>query len=184
MKKQKKFTLQTKTDIKVFILFLLNNIGYPIDHNAVIGMVSENTDEIIFDYDECLRELSDDGHLLFDEYDGEKYYMISDTGRMISSQLYDSLDKEFRERSLKYSAKYTSLSKNGSVIKATVTEAEGNRYKVTMQASDSIGEILSATITVNSRAEAEKIKQNYEAKPDGVYRGILFSATGMLEFLS
>ena len=68
------------------------------------------------------------------------------------------------------------------MIKATVTEAEGNRYKVTMQATDSIGEILSATITVNSRAEAEKIKQNYESKPDGVYRGILFSATGMLEF--
>lgn len=176
--------MQTKTDIKVFILFLLNNIGYPIDHNAVIGMVSENTDEIIFDYDECLRELSDDGHLLFDEYGGEKYYMISDTGRMISSQLYDSLDKEFRERSLRCAAKYTSLSKNGSEIKATVTEVEGNRFKVTMQASDSIGEILCASITVNSRIEAEKIKQNYESKPDGVYKGILFSATGLLDFLS
>ena len=184
MKKQKKFRLRTMTDIKVFILFLLNNIGYPIDHTSVIGMVSENTEELLIDYDECLRELSEDGHLYRDDYNGEEYYMISDSGRMIAAQLYDSLDREFRENSLRYAAKYTSLSKNGSVIKATVTEAEGNRYKVTMQASDSIGEILSATITVNSRAEAEKIKQNYEAKPDGVYRGILFSATGMLEFLS
>ena len=184
MGKKKKFTLRTMTDIKVFILFLLNNIGYPIDHTAVIGMVSENTEEIIIDYDECLRELSDDGHLLYDEYNGEKYYMISDTGRMIASELYDSLDKEFRERSLRYAAKYTSLSKNGSTISATVTEAEGKRYKVTMRASDSIGEVLCATITVNSREEAETIKRNYEAKPEGVYRGILFSATGRLEFLS
>ncbi len=184
MKKQKKFNLRTMTDIKVFILFLLNNIGYPIDYTAIIGMISENTEEILIDYDECLRELVDDAHLLCDDYNGEKYYMISDTGRMIASQLYDSLDKEFLDRSLKYAAKYTSLSKNGSTIRATVTEAAGNRYKVTMQAEDSVGELFSASITVNSREEAERIKNNYESKPDGVYRGFLFSATGRLEFLS
>ena len=172
------------TDIKVFILFLLNNIGYPIDYTAVIGMVSENTEQLIIDYDECLRELVDDGHLLYDEYNGERYYMISDSGRMIAGQLYDSLNKEFRERSLKYAAKYTSLSRSGSTIKATVSEAEGGRYKVTMQASDSIGEVLYTQITVNSREEAEKIKNNFESKPDAVYRGIMFSATGTLEFLS
>ena len=55
------------TDIKVFILFLLDNIGYPIDYTAVIGMVSENSEQLMVDYDECLGELCDDGHLLFDE---------------------------------------------------------------------------------------------------------------------
>lgn len=184
MKKQKKFSLKTMTDIKVFILFLLNNIGYPIDHNSVIGMVSENTEQLIMDYDVCLRELSDDGHLLFDEYNGEKYYMISDTGRMIASQLYDSLDKEFRERSIRYAAKYTSLSKTGAIISAQIEETEEKRYKVTMRASDTFGEVLCASITVNSYSEAEKIKNNFESKPDAVYRGILFSATGRLEFLS
>ena len=74
MKKQKKFRLRTMTDIKVFILFLLNNIGYPIDHTSVIGMVSENTEELLIDYDECLRELSEDGHLYSDDYGRELYY--------------------------------------------------------------------------------------------------------------
>ncbi len=172
------------TDIKVFILFLLDNIGYPIDHNAVIGMVSENTEEIIFDYDECLRDLVDRGHLLFDEFEGERYYMISDSGRMIASELYDTLDKDFRDKSLKYSAKYTSLSKNGSTIKATVTECEGGRYKVTVEAKDSTGELLCASVTVKSREVAETMKKNYEGKPDSVYRGIMFALTGRLEFLS
>ena len=184
MKKQKKFRLRTMTDIKVFILFLLNNIGYPIDHTSVIGMVSENTEELLIDYDECLRELSEDGHLYTDDYNGEQYYMISDTGRMIAAQLYDSIDREFRERSLRYAAKYTSLSKTGSTIDATVTDAEGGRFKVILTASDSVGKLLSCEIVVNSRQEAEKIKNNYTAKPDAVYRGILFSATGRLEFLS
>ena len=172
------------TDIKVFLLFLLNNIGYPIDHTSVIGMVSENTEEILIDYDECLRELADDGHLLFDEYAGEKYYMISDTGRMIASELCDNIDREFRERSLKYAAKYASLSKNGSSIESSVTVLEDKRCKVTLAAYDSRGEIMSTSIVVNSREEAERIRKNFEAKPDGVYRGVLFSMTGRLEFLS
>ena len=182
--RKKKFTLRTMTDIKVFLLFLLNNIGYPIDHTSVIGMVSENTDEILIDYDECLRELSDDGHLLFDEYNGEKYYMISDTGRMIASELYDNLDKEFRERSLKYAAKYTSLSKSGASVDTSVTEIDGKRYMVTLSSSDSRGVLMSTSIAVGSREEAERIRKNFEARPDGVYRGILFSVTGRLEFLS
>ena len=168
----------------MFILFLLNNVGYPVDYTAVIGMVSENSEQLIMDYDECLSELVDDGHLLYDEYNGEKFYMISDSGRMIASQLYDTLDGEFRERSLRYAAKYTSVSKSGTAIKATVSEAPGNRYKVTLEISDGVGELLSSSITVTSRHEAERIKNNFESKPDAVYRGILFSATGRLEFLS
>ena len=183
MRKKKKFALRTVTDIKVFLLFLIDNIGYPIEHSDLIDIVSENTDEILLDYDECLRELSDDGHLLFDEYNGEKYYMISDSGRMIASQLYDSLDKEFRERSLRYAAKYTSLSKSGASISASIEEVN-NLYKVTMRVNDSTGEVMCVCVSVKSRSEAEKIKSNFESKPDGVYRGVLFSVTGKLEFLS
>ena len=172
------------TDIKIFLLFILDSIGYPIDHTSLIGIVSENTDEILLDYDECLGELTDAGHLLFDEIEGEKYYMISDTGRLIARELYDSLDEAFREQSLRYAAKYTSLSKTGARIKATVTECENHRYKVTMSASDGNEEYMNVSVTVSSRAEAERIKQNYETKPDGVYRGVLFSVTGRLEFFS
>ena len=85
------------TDIKVFLLFLLDNIRYPVDHTSLIGLVSENTEKIIFDYDECLRELVDSGHIYFDEYEGERYYMISESGTYVATELYDTLDKEFRE---------------------------------------------------------------------------------------
>ncbi len=184
MKKTKKFTLRTMTDIKVFLLFLLDRIGYPIDHTSLIEMVSENTDEIIFDYDECLRELSDAEHIISDEVDGERYYMISDSGKSVASELYDTLDEEFRERSLRYAAKYASLSRTGVRIKATVTETEHKHYKVTMSATNEYEEYLNVSLVVKSRMEAEKIKMNFETKPDGLYRGVLFSATGRLEFIS
>ena len=55
---------------------------------------------------------------------------------------------------------------------------------MTLEAHDRFGELMQTSLTVNSLAEAEQIKKNYEAKPDGVYRGILFSATGKIEYLS
>lgn len=184
MKKYKEFGLNTITDLKVFLLFLLDNIRYPIDGTTMLSIIEENTDDISLDYEQCLRELADSEHLLFDEVDGEKYYMISDKGRMVAAELYDTLDKGFRERSLRSAIKHISLSKSGASIKAYIEVTETKRYRVTLEAYDKYGEIMKTSLTVSSRAEAEQIKKNFETKPDGVYRGVLFSATGRIEYLS
>ncbi len=183
MKKSKKFLLRAETDIKVFLLYLLDHINCPIDYTTLSEIIAENTEEIIIDYNECLDGLVDRGHLLFDEFDGEKYYMISETGRTVASMLYDRLDVEFLERVQKYVAKYMSLYKSGAKVKTGITEC-GKRFTVSIEITDGSGHLMSTSLTVASRSEAEKIKKNFDEKPSGVYRGILFSATGRLEFLS
>ena len=184
MRKHKEFGLNTITDLKVFLLFLLDNIRYPIDGTTMLGIIEENVDDISLDYEECLRELADSEHLLFDEIEGEKYYMISDKGRLVASELYDTLDKEFRERSLRTAIKHISLSKSGASVKAYIEQTETKRYKVILEAKDWQGELMSAALTVSSLAEAQMIKKNFENKPDAVYRGVFFAATGRLEYLS
>ena len=184
MRRPKDFVLKTTTDIKVFLLFLLDNIAREIDYTTMMKIVEENTDDISFEYPECLNQLVASGHLLCEEIANEKYYLISDKGRMVASQLYDTLDKNFRERSLRCAIRHISLSKSGAGIKAFITETESKKFKVTLEAFDRFGEVMSVSVTVNSRTEAETIKRNYEAKPDGVYRGVLFSVTGKLEFIS
>ena len=184
MKKRKEFGLNTVTDLKIFLLFLLDNIRYPIDRTTVMSIILENTEEISLDYEQCLVELVDSGHLLFDEIEDEQYYMISDKGRAVAAELYDNLDKEFREKSLRSAIKHISLSKSGASIKAYVEETESHRYRVTLEAYDRYGDLMKTSLTVNSKAEAEQIRKNYEAKPDGVYRGVLFSATGRIEYFS
>ncbi len=182
--KKKQFVLKTTIDIKIFLLFLLEQIRYPIDHTTLINIVSENTDEIQMGYDECLADLVDAGHLLFDELDGEKYYMISDSGRMVAAELIDSLDGEFREKSIKSAIKHMSLSRSSVKLNSSVEETENGRYKVRMILTDPTGELADVSITVSSRNEADKIKANFETRPESVYRGILFSASGRIEYIS
>ncbi len=184
MKKNKQFGLHTTTDLKVFLLFLLDNIRYPIERSTVMSIIQENTDEISLDYDQCLGELCDSGHLLYDEIENTRYYMISDKGRAVAAELYDNLDSGFREKSLRSAIKHVSLSKSGASIKAYIEKCDNLRYRVTLEANDSYGELMKTSLCVNSLAEAEQIKKNFESKPDGVYRGVLFSATGRIEYMS
>ena len=145
------------TDIKIFLLFLLDRIGNPIDHTSLINIVSENTREITLDYDQCLDELVKAGHLYYDTDGTEKYYMISDSGHEISAELYDTLDEGFREQSARSAIKFISLSARNASVSSYITEAGGKRFNVTLKASDRYGEILNTTLTVASRAEAEAI---------------------------
>jgi len=184
LKKQKDFRLNSVTDLKVFLLFLLDNIRYPIDGATILDIVQENTGDISLDYHQSLSELVMSEHLHFDEIDGVQYYMISDKGRRVAAELYDNLDEGFREKSLRSAIRHISLSKSGATVRAFIEETEDKRFRVTMQAADRSGEIMSASLTVPSRSEAEEIRRNFEAKPDGVYRGLLFSVTGRIEFLS
>ena len=182
--KKKKFSLRTVTDIKVFLLFLLEHIRYPVDRTTLINIVSENTDEIIIDYDGCLTELADSGHVWEDEdTDGEKYFGITDSGTMVAAELFDSLDPAFREKSLKSAIKHMSLSKRGAKATATIDEVEGSRFRVTLTLSDQTGVLMSSTFAVFARSEAEKIRDNFLQRPEDVYRGMLLSSTGRLEYL-
>ncbi|MBQ3016370.1 MAG: DUF4364 family protein [Clostridia bacterium] len=184
MKKKTGFKLQSLTDIKIFLLFLLDNIRYPIDYTTLSKIISDNVEEVTFDYEACLRELADSEHLFFDEIDGERFYMISDSGRLIASELYDRLDPAFRESSIKSAAKYISLSKSNATLSSKIIELSDKRFEVTIGAKDRQGKLFSVSIVVNSRAQAEKMISTFEANPDQVHKGILFCLTGKIEYIS
>lgn len=183
MKNTNPRVFKTESEIKVFILYILDNIVYPLEFEIIMSIIEENTDDISFDYAECLVALVDSGHLEHYEQEGVDYYSISDKGRLVAAELYDTLDKDFLERSLKAAIRYISLTDSGKRINSYITETDARRYRVTMEAYDRFGEVMSVSVTVNSRAEAEHIKEAYDAKPEGVYRGVLFSVTGKIEYM-
>lgn len=181
--KKKKFTLRTETDIKVFLLFLLEYIREPVDKATLIDIVSANTDEILINYDACLESLVDSEHIFPDEIAGERYYIITDSGRMVARELFDTLDPEFREKSLKVAIKHLSLTKRGMIPKTKIEETEGTRYKVTMTLTDAVGEIFTLSLNVPSYNQAEEMRKYFETNPEGVYRGVFFSACGKFDYL-
>ena len=184
MAKKNPYKLLSKTDIKVFILFLLDTIRYPIDRTTLLKIMYENIESISIDFEECLFELVGDKHIYLDVQDEERYYMISESGRFVSAELYDMLDKTFRERVTQSVMRHMTLENSDTTVFSEIRERADRRFEVYLSASDNQGERFSLTMVTATRAEAERIRENYETRPDSVYRGILFSATGRLGYLN
>lgn len=179
--KKKKFTLKTQTDIKVFILFLLEYIRYPIDRTTLIEIISENTEEIIIDYEDSLTELSESGHILLEELDGEKYCMITPSGRQVAHELVDTLDEGFRNKSIKSAMKFMSLSERGARHSADIIKMEDGTYTVHLRLADPTCELFNVKMNVSSLAEATGIRDNFRSRPEVVYKGFIVAANGKFD---
>ena len=53
--------LRDKNDIKIFILYLLRHIGYPLDFVSINDIVVQDGYVGYFDFAECFAEMLDDG---------------------------------------------------------------------------------------------------------------------------
>ena len=84
---------------------------------------------------------------------------------------------------MRVAAKHISFTESGTSTKTRIEEAENKRFRVTVEAHSRLGEIMSVSMLVPSRAEAEDIAARYENRPDAVYRGVMFALTGRLELL-
>ncbi|MBR5538893.1 MAG: DUF4364 family protein, partial [Clostridia bacterium] len=99
--------LSNKNDIKIFILYLLQNIQYSLDFPTINDIVVQNEYVNYFDFAECFAEILDMGHIIEeieeDETTGEQktLYRISPLGSAVVSQLQSGLLRSIRERSLK-----------------------------------------------------------------------------------
>ena len=182
--KNKEYGFTSISDLKIFLLYVLDHLRYPVEEETVLYIAAENTNVISIDYNQCLAELADTEHVYTDEFEGTRYYMISDKGRATVANLYDALDKSFLDRCTSSIARYLSLKKKELTVKSYIEDAEAKRFRVVLEAFDRYGDIMRTSITVNSMAEAVEIKNNYDARPDGVYKGILFSVTGKMDFLA
>ena len=125
--KNSKFTLKTETDIKVFLLFILEYMRQPVERTTLIDIVYDNIDEMTINYDECLESLVDSGHIYPERVFDEVYYIITDSGKLVANELFDSLPADFRERSLKIAIKHLSLIKRGATAHTKIEETEGTR---------------------------------------------------------
>ena len=56
--------LRDKNDIKIFILYLLRHIGYPLDFVSINDIVVQDGYVGYFDFAECFAELLETGNIV------------------------------------------------------------------------------------------------------------------------
>ena len=183
MKKEQNYVIYDKTDVKIFVLFLLDNINYPIDYITINNIVTDNGYVAPFDFAECFSELCEHGHVVSDDVDGVSYYVISNTGKSVVAELSDTILDSIKKAGALSAAKYLSFRKSGAKVKAEISERADGKFALDCSVYDENGALFSITICVSVRAQAEAMKEKFVREPEKIYRSAMSALTGEFDYL-
>lgn len=176
--------LSDKNDIKIFVLYLLDNIHYPLDYDTINDIVVQDEFVGYFDFAECFAELLDAGHIKEEIKNGIAMYCITDMGSQVAAQLQSSILAPIREKSLKSALRILSFQKSKAEIKCSVDLREDGKYDFRCSiVENKTVPTMELHLVVDSAERAEKMKLNFLDKPEVVYKGILAMVACEVDYL-
>lgn len=175
--------LKDKNDIKIFILYLLRNIGYPLDFVNINDIVVQDGFVNYFDFAECFAELLETGNVEEIKRDGDDLYTITEQGRHVADTLQSRLMSILREKSLKSALRLLSFKQRGADVKCEVEPLADGRFRMHCIVIDKHEETLHVTLILEDHLQVEKMRYNFMNKPETVYRGIMALLSGEVNYL-
>lgn len=189
-------TFHSPQQVKVFILYLLEKIGYPLDYNDLATIVIRDGYVDYFDFVTYFHELLEAGHIKRipkdESEDSEQEevpadrdsYEVTDTGRMIAKGLSDDLLlAAVREKSYISAMRHLSLEKRGAVVDHSIEQVGDGSYIFHCSIKDCDGLAFDLDLRADSYMQVSRMRMNFEDKPDVVYRGIVALVTGNVNYL-
>ncbi|MBE6631209.1 MAG: DUF4364 family protein [Ruminococcaceae bacterium] len=175
--------LKDKNDIKIFILYLMRHINYPLDFANINDIVVQDGVVGGFDFAECFAELLDTGNVAEIKMNGNDLYLITDRGIQVADNLESRLLGMLKEKSLKSALRLLDFKKRGSEIKCSYEEQEDGRYRFDCYIKEKGKTLFDVSVYLDTKAQAEKMKYNFNDRPEIVYRGILALLSGEVNYL-
>lgn len=174
-------TLNDKKEIKIFILYLMDRIGYALTLNDVSSILYQENLVSYFDCGDCFTELVDAKHIVpsgekSDE--GDIAYLVSDTGRRIATELSDQISPWIKEVSYRSAIRNLSFIKRGAKTECSKKLLPNGKYSVHCEITEKGRNVLDVTIEADTEKEADKILYNFPRKPEIVFRGMLALLSG------
>ncbi len=204
--------LKDENEIKIFILYLLDKIGYPLDYPSIGSIMMQDGIVNFFDFAQCFFSLVDAGHIREIIVDGDKesepsdsvdnetsrygaeedddeyessstvLYEVTDTGRQVARALSDNLMVSVREKSYRSALRHLSFAKKGAWVDQTY-KPDGDGYLVTCSIKDKTGTIMDLTVRADSEYQLRKMMNNYSEHPEVVFRGVVALLSGDVNYL-
>ena len=169
-------------DIKVFILFLLKNVGEPLEYTTINDIVVQDEFVNYFDFALCFSELLEAGQIA-EHFEGDMcLYYISESGREILESYESSLLPVIRERALRSALRLIAFYQTGTRSTSSISEC-GDGYTLKCSISNKQKTLFSVEVYLAEKDYAEKLKANFDDRAEVVFRGALSLLSGDVNFI-
>lgn len=189
--------LKKEDEIKIFILYLLDKIGYPLDYPSIGSIMMQDGIVNFFDFAQCFFALVDAGHIkeimVEKQENGEEeeseletsytvLYEVTETGRHVARALSDSLMASVREKSYRSALRHLSFERQGAYIDQSY-RPDGDGYLVTCSIKNSKGVVMEMTVRADSEYQLRRMLNNYAERPEVIFRGVVALLSGDVNYL-
>jgi len=177
--------LTGENEIKVFILYLMNQVNHGLCYDDIAGMTYESGCVGYFDFADVFSKLVGSGDVYgLEGPGGQTVYNITGRGAAIAENLAHLIPAAFKTKGAAVAVRCSDLKKSGAAYSCAVEEeAGGYRLRCAITSKEENSGILDISLFVKDKATAEKISGNFNKNPGAVYRGIYAMLTGDADFL-
>lgn len=174
--------LRSKNDIKLLICYLLSNVEEGLTKDDIVKVLQENSLANYFDAINAFSELVSSNNISLCKDKPEKY-CVTETGRMISTQLDISLPLTVRQKALSTALSLLAKDKIEQENQVFI-EPTTNGYNVTCHISGGEIDLMSFSLYVPDIMQANLVKKNFHNNPEVIYRCMLSLVTQNKELTS
>ena len=170
-------------NVKIFVLYLLENINYPLDFFTINDVVMQTDYVMYLDFAEAFHEMIDLKLIEKLDVDGEELYLITDRGRLCARELKSDLLASILDKALTKALRFLDFKKRGIVARCIVERAENNKFAVTSSFTEKGVVIYSQTLVVDTELRARRMQDNFYERPEVIYRGAIALMAGDVNYL-
>ena len=171
-------------NVKIFVLYLLENINYPLEFSTVNDIVMQTDYVMYLDFAEAFYDMVDRDLIeKIDIDDGKEYYLITDKGRCVARELKSDILTVMLDKALAKALQFLDFQKREVVARCTIEKTEDNRYSVNSSFTEKGVCIYSQTLIVDTLNRAERMRDNFYERPEVIYRGAVALMAGNVNFL-
>ena len=121
--------LQKKTEIKIYILYVMKNIGYPVEFSRLNDTITSDGPVNYFSFTECFSELLDTDNIKAVRDGDCETFVITEQGINVVNNLLDVLIPSVRRTALAAATRLTSFDKMGAKIEYASEKLPDGRYR-------------------------------------------------------
>ncbi len=176
--------LTDRDDVKIFILYLLNSIGYPLEYDVLHDISVQDGFITSFDFIEAFDELVEKDNLKKETINEDSQIItITEKGKHIADTLNGKLLSSVREKALKSALRLLSFKKRGTKITSDITQLPHGKYEFKCSIKDNSGDLMELRVTLDNPKQLDRTMYNFDSKPEFIYKGILALLAGEADYL-
>lgn len=163
---------------KLMILFMLDKVTFPLSNNQIVDFLLNRNYTDYFHAQEAISSLVDTRQITAESGKRSTLYSITEEGVQTVQSLETMLDSALRAEIIDYLKANSFTLRSESGIRADYVLTPQREYAVRLSIIEEGAPLLSLTINVMSKEEAEEMCANWERKNQEVYLTLMKTLLG------